>query len=302
MTTKVYQLPVDKTGWQTADKSGTAVFTWEYDDGREKLINLYAKGKKKQWDAASESTGPTTPDPENPLQVPDELVPIFGVPVWDRLTDRGEGQRPAPHGGLAVQPIPPRRAGSADLHGQDRPDGAGHRLEVLRRHPGDGRGPPRRDLLALSGQDRNGLSRSTSNLKSLLDDVLSDSRWDMTYLGMQILIEGLALAAFGLIRNIAGDPLGQGGQRLRHAGRGPSRHVRAPGPARLLPAADRSRARTSGRSSAPTPATGCGTAFSAEELWQRLGYDAEECIEYVKQSESQKTVPFVCCSRGSCRP
>src|SRR5674476_753037 len=47
------------------------------------------------------------------------------------------------------------------------------------------------------------------NLKSLLNDVLTDSRWDMTYLGMQVLIEGLALAAFGLIRNTAGDPLGK---------------------------------------------------------------------------------------------
>jgi len=51
MTTKVYQLPVDKTGWQMADQTGTARFTWDYDDGREKLINLYDKGKRKQWDA-----------------------------------------------------------------------------------------------------------------------------------------------------------------------------------------------------------------------------------------------------------
>jgi hypothetical protein len=29
----------------------------------------------------------------------------------------------------------------------------------------------------------------------------------MTYLGMQVLIEGLALAAFGLIRNMASEPL-----------------------------------------------------------------------------------------------
>ena len=35
-----------------------------------------------------------------------------------------------------------------------------------------------------------------SNLQSLLDDALTDSRWDMTYLAMQVLIEGLALAAF----------------------------------------------------------------------------------------------------------
>ncbi len=46
MTTKVYQLPVEKTGWQTADKTGTATFTWEYDDARDKLISLYDKGKK----------------------------------------------------------------------------------------------------------------------------------------------------------------------------------------------------------------------------------------------------------------
>ena len=31
----------------------------------------------------------------------------------------------------------------------------------------------------------------------LLDDIVNDSRWDMTYLGMQVMVEGLALAAFG---------------------------------------------------------------------------------------------------------
>ena len=45
------------------------------------------------------------------------------------------------------------------------------------------------------------------HLKSLLEDTLRDSRWDMTYLGMQVLIEGVALAAFGLIRDYARNPL-----------------------------------------------------------------------------------------------
>ena len=35
-------------------------------------------------------------------------------------------------------------------------------------------------------------------LGSLLDDIMTDTRWDMTYLGMQIMVEGLALAAFGM--------------------------------------------------------------------------------------------------------
>ena len=41
------------------------------------------------------------------------------------------------------------------------------------------------------------------NLKALLGDTLSDSRWDMPYLGMQVLIEGLALAAFGVHARLA---------------------------------------------------------------------------------------------------
>ena len=38
-----------------------------------------------------------------------------------------------------------------------------------------------------------------AHLKLLLDDIVNDSRWDMTYLGMQIMVEGLALAAFGVL-------------------------------------------------------------------------------------------------------
>src|SRR6516162_7485699 len=45
------------------------------------------------------------------------------------------------------------------------------------------------------------------HLRSLLDDVVADPRWDMTYLGMQIMIEGLALAAFGFQYTYSIDPL-----------------------------------------------------------------------------------------------
>ncbi len=38
------------------------------------------------------------------------------------------------------------------------------------------------------------------DLQVLLDQIVEDSRWDITYLGMQILVEGLALAAFGTMR------------------------------------------------------------------------------------------------------
>ncbi len=46
------------------------------------------------------------------------------------------------------------------------------------------------------------------SLQSLLDDIIEDPRWDVTFLGMQIMVEGLALAAFSMMRMMmAGEPL-----------------------------------------------------------------------------------------------
>jgi hypothetical protein len=62
-----------------------------------------------------------------------------------------------------------------------------------------------------------------AHLKALLDDIISDSRWDMTYLGMQIMVEGLALAAFGFIRQLTTEPLLK--QLLRYVMADEARHV-----------------------------------------------------------------------------
>ena len=58
--------------------------------------------------------------------------------------------------------------------------------------------PLREDRLLVSGQ---------SAPRTLLDMILKDSRWDMKFLGMQIMVEGLALAAFGMMRNNTQEPL-----------------------------------------------------------------------------------------------
>jgi len=61
------------------------------------------------------------------------------------------------------------------------------------------------------------------DLQSLLGDTLRDSRWDMPYLGMQVLIEGLALAAFGLLRDTTDKPLPK--QILAYVMQDEARHV-----------------------------------------------------------------------------
>ena len=62
-----------------------------------------------------------------------------------------------------------------------------------------------------------------AHLRMLLDDIIRDSRWDMTYLGMQIMVEGLALAAFGFMHRITTEPLLK--RLLRYVMSDEARHV-----------------------------------------------------------------------------
>src|SRR5690606_35404061 len=61
------------------------------------------------------------------------------------------------------------------------------------------------------------------HLRLLLDDIIADDRWDMTYLGMQIMVEGLALAAVGFMHQFSDDALLK--QILRYVMADEARHV-----------------------------------------------------------------------------
>jgi hypothetical protein len=60
-------------------------------------------------------------------------------------------------------------------------------------------------------------------LKGILDDILADPRWDIAYLGMQIMVEGLALAAFGMMHQVTTEPLVK--KLLRYVMSDEARHV-----------------------------------------------------------------------------
>ena len=61
------------------------------------------------------------------------------------------------------------------------------------------------------------------SLKELLDATIKDSRWDLKYLGMQIIIEGLAMAAFGNLFQMTQEPLLK--ELVRYVMKDESRHV-----------------------------------------------------------------------------
>jgi P-aminobenzoate N-oxygenase AurF len=189
------------------ESPSTTMFDFDYTGGRDQLLRLYDKGTRRQWIGSDRLDWDTDVDLTNPVGMPDEIMPIFGTPWWDDMSEerRGELRRHVEawrfsqfmHGeqgalictAKIVQTVPD--IDSKFYAATQVIDEARH-VEVYSRY------------LHEKVQLVYPLNRY---LKALLDDVISDSRWDMTYLGMQVLIEGLALAAFGVIRNNAQNPL-----------------------------------------------------------------------------------------------
>ena len=82
-----YAKPIEGLEW-IVPGNFESCFKWEYEDGSESLHRLYEKGKKQQWNASDRIDWSLDLDPENPQELPDEYLPIFGSPVWERLTKK----------------------------------------------------------------------------------------------------------------------------------------------------------------------------------------------------------------------
>jgi hypothetical protein len=119
-----------------------------------------------------------------------------------------------------------------------------------------------------------------AHLRMLLDDIIADSRWDMTYLGMQIMIEGLALAAFGFMHSMTPDPLLK--QLLRYVMADEARHV-AFGVLSLQEYyADLSTAELRERQEfAFEAAVRMRDRFLQQEVWDRMGVDPKTILPVV---------------------
>src|SRR5260221_5518429 len=83
------RLPAPPTGTHTVHAAYDAVFTWDYDVQRVDLRNLYEKSKDAMWNARTDVAWDTPVDPEAP-SVPDQMSPIFGTHLWDRLDKKTE--------------------------------------------------------------------------------------------------------------------------------------------------------------------------------------------------------------------
>ena len=87
MSTRHYSHPVEQTEWKVPGSKAETVFTWEYDEGRDKLLSLYEKGKDKQWNATHRIDWSHELDPENPLGAPEAYLPIFGSKAYEKMNE-----------------------------------------------------------------------------------------------------------------------------------------------------------------------------------------------------------------------
>ncbi len=125
------------------------------------------------------------------------------------------------------------------------------------------------------------------HLQSLIGDTLSESRWDFTYLGMQVLIEGVALAAFGLIRDQGRNPLAQAVNA--YVMQDEARHVAF---GRLALRDFYPHLTQKERDEREEFAIeGCWLLrdrFLAQEVWETIGLPVDECARHVDGSEMMK--------------
>src|SRR6478609_1398878 len=206
------------------------IFTWDYERSRVPLMKLYEKAKTSQWNASTDLDWSTDVDAE---KVADELgqggtqrfqalaeaedspVRHFGEKEWRKVGVELQNSLLSQfmHGEQGALLCTARIVETvpwidAKYYAATQVVDEARHVEVFARYLDE----------KLSGH-----YPINAHLGLLLDDILEDSRWDMTYLGMQIMVEGLALAAFGFLHQMTTEPLLK--QLLRYVMSDEARHV-----------------------------------------------------------------------------
>jgi hypothetical protein len=198
--------PVSESSHETLEALLDVTYTWGYQESRAKLRNLYTKAQRGQWIPDDVLPWDTDVDLEKPLG-PENLTPLYGSDIYNRMGAKEQGRLNIEAMGWTLSQFLHGEQGAllaaaqlvdavpdidSKLYGSTQVVDEGRHVAVYSRYL--------HEKFKFSYP-------INSHLKTLLDMILKDSRWDMKFLGMQIMVEGLALAAFGMIRNNSHEPL-----------------------------------------------------------------------------------------------
>ncbi len=283
--TDIYKIAPDGMDWRVT-QAYDAVFNWNYGDDRKDLLALYDKGKKAQWDAQTRIDWSVELDAENPSQLPEEVLPLFGFDLYEKMSAKEKAEVRRHHQAWTNCQF---------LHGEQGalicaakivtqvPD-----LEAKFYAASQVADEARHVESYKQLVEKFGVSYPiTKPLQTLLNQVLEDSRWDMTYLGMQVVIEGLALAAFAGARDHAQNPLVA--QVNAYVMQDEARHVAFGRLALRAYYPELTQAERDEREEFLVEACYLmRDRFLAEEVWESLGLPRQACMDHMNQSEGAR--------------
>ena len=206
-----------------------SIFTWDYSLARPGLRKLYEKAKTGQWNGTTDLEWNTDVDIEKVVAQDMELLgpgidpslyagtqlDKWGDKEWLQFGIEGRNWQLSQflHGEQGALLCTAKICETvpwydAKLYAATQVMDEARHVEVFARYLDEKMG---------------GEYQINAHLRTLLDDIINDSRWDMTYLGMQIMVEGLALAAFGFLHQLTNEPLLK--KLLRYVMSDEARHV-----------------------------------------------------------------------------
>ncbi len=186
-----------------------ASFTWDYLRDRPALARLYEAAKASQWNGQTDLDWSRDVDPfsDEVKLVPTSFLPTAKLDSFQRLPPRLQaeqrrsltswllsqflhGEQGALFAACQVTEAVPWL--DAKLYGSTQVVDEGRHVEVFHRY------------LTTKLEKKYEIN---DNLYVVIDALMTDRRWDMKFLGMQIMIEGLALGAFGMLQQLTAEPL-----------------------------------------------------------------------------------------------
>ena len=192
----------------------TGAYNWDYRVADNRIQRLYELGKTLNWNGSLDVHWDQTPDWHEQTPVKPEFIDEFlanadwnGYPPFDAFSterkleffkhDNAWSLSQFLHGEQGALLVASQLAScapsfNAKLYAASQTFDEARHVEVFNRYL----------------QTKLGLSYPVNQgLKSLLDKILTDERWDLKFIGMQIVLEGLALAAFHIAMNDTDDPV-----------------------------------------------------------------------------------------------
>ena len=201
----------------------TGAYNWDYTVADNRIKKLYELGKELNWNGSIDLNWDYTHPADKRIIEPDEELPHEALDAYNDLSEEekilfdrhstAELMSQFLHGEQGALLVASQLAScaptyNAKLYAASQTFDEARHVEVFNKYL----------------QDKIGIHYPINpNLKLLLDKILTDERWDLKFIGMQIIIEGLALAAFQMLKAITKDPLLK--QLLHYVVRDEARHV-----------------------------------------------------------------------------